>query len=64
MVDPLSVSIGAGASVVAILAALGLYYAGRAPDHIINMREVDNYYRHVSAHQALQDDVGDQGGDA
>lgn len=60
MVDPVSVTIGIGVSVVGILAAAGLYLAGRTPDHIINMRSVASYYRHQSALEALNQDVDDE----
>jgi len=64
MVDPLSITLGIGVSVVGILASLGLYLAGRSPDHIINMRDIAAYHRHQSAIQALAEDVDDSEGDA
>jgi len=64
MVEPLSIAIGAGIAVVVLLAMLGVYLAGRKPDHIINMREVSAYYRHKSAAEALRDDIDDVEGDA
>jgi hypothetical protein len=64
MVDPVSVTIGVGGTVLIATAALGLYLAGRAPDHIINMRAVSSYYRHRSALKSLEDDVDDDGPDA
>lgn len=63
MVDPVSITIGVGATLVTMAAALGLYLAGRAPDHIVDMREVSSYYRHQSALSALEDDVDDDGDD-
>jgi 2-polyprenyl-6-methoxyphenol hydroxylase-like FAD-dependent oxidoreductase len=59
MVDPISVAIGIGAAVAGLLAAGGLYLAGRRPAHVIDMREVSAYYRHVSANEALQQDIDD-----
>jgi len=59
MVEPLSVAIGIGVAVVIILASAGLYFAGQRPDHIVDMREVANYYRHVSANESLEQDVED-----
>lgn len=61
MVDPLSVTVGAGAALVAIAALIGVYLAGwrrsRAPDHVVDMNEVANYHRHVSSNEALSQDV-------
>jgi hypothetical protein len=57
MVDPLSLAIGAGLTIVVVLAMLGLYLAGRQPDHIIDMREIASYYRQQSAAEALQEDI-------
>jgi len=59
MVEPLSVAIGIGAAVVIILASAGLYFAGQRPTYMVDMREVANYYRHVSANEALEQDVED-----
>jgi len=59
MVDPVSVTIGVGVSVVSILAAGGLYLAGRAPDHIINVREVETYERRTASIRALRQDIRD-----
>jgi hypothetical protein len=61
MVDPVSVTIGVASTLVTAAAALGLYLAGRAPDHIVNMREVSSYYRRQSALEALSEDVDDDG---
>jgi hypothetical protein len=59
MVEPLSVAIGIGIGIAALLAGTGLYLLGQKPDHIVNMREVSNYYRHVSANRALEQDIDD-----
>jgi len=59
MVDPVSVTLGIGGTVVAVLAATGLYLAGRRPDHIVNMRAVSSYYRRERALEALEQDVND-----
>jgi len=63
MVDPVSVTIGVALTVVTTAASLGLYLAGRAPDHIVNMREVSSYYRRQSALEALAEDVDDDEGE-
>ena len=63
MVDPISVAIGIGVAVATLLAALGLFLAGQQPDHIVDMREVSSYYRHVSANEALQQDIDDSRGE-
>jgi len=60
MVDPLSITIGIGVAVVLILAGAGLYFAGRAPDHIINVREVETYERRTASIRALRQDVQDE----
>jgi len=63
MVDPLSVALGVGVAAVILLAAAGLYLYGyvrsRGPDHIVDMREVSNYYRHKNSNEALNEDVED-----
>jgi len=64
MVDPVSISIGVGGTVVAGLAAVGLYLAGRRPDHIVDMRAVSSYYRRQNALESLQQDIDDEEGDA
>lgn len=61
MVDPVSVTIGVALTLVITAASLGLYLAGRAPDHIVDMREVSSYYRRQSALEALAEDVDDDG---
>jgi len=61
MVDPISITIGVGACVLALLAAYGLYAAGQRPDHMVNMREVASYYRHSSAQEALSEEVDEDG---
>jgi len=64
MVEPVSVTIGIGIAVAAVLIALGLYLAGRRPDHIVDMREVSSYYRRQQALEALAEDVdGTEGGE-
>jgi len=62
MVEPLSIAIGIGIGVAALLAGFGLYAAGQRPDHMVDMREVSNYYRHKSAMEALEEDVDGNGG--
>ena len=63
MVEPLSVTIGIGVAAVAFLALVGVYLTGfvraRNPDHVVDMREVSNYYRHVNSNEALNQDVRD-----
>lgn len=63
MVDPISAVLGA---VILFLAAATLWAAYRqgaaratSPDHIVDMQEVNAYYRQVSSNQALQQDVQD-----
>jgi len=67
MVDPMSVTIGIGVAVVALLAILGVYLAGfrqaRKPDGIVDMGEISNYYRHKNSNQALAQDVEDRPND-
>jgi hypothetical protein len=64
MVDPVSISIGVLGTVVAALAGVGLYLAGRRPDHIVDMRAVSSYYRRQNALESLQQDIDDEEGDA
>jgi len=64
MVDPVSLSIGAVATITSLTAAYGLYAAGQRPAHIVDMREVASYYRHTSANEALREDMEDSDGDA
>jgi hypothetical protein len=63
MVEPVSVTVGIGASAAGLLAAAGLYLSGyvrsRSPDHIVDMREVSNYYRHKNSNESLNQDVED-----
>jgi hypothetical protein len=61
MVDPVSVTIGVASTLIIAAASLGLYLAGRAPDHIVNMREVQTYYRRRASLRALEEDVDDDG---
>jgi len=63
MVDPLSITIGIGVAVAVGLAAYGLYAAGQRPEHIVDMREVSNYYRHTSTLRALEGDIDDDEGE-
>jgi len=63
MVDPVSITLGIGGTVVATLAGIGLYLAGRRPDHIVNMRAISSYYRRKQALEALQQDVNDDEGE-
>jgi len=63
MVDPVSITIGAGVTLALAGVSLGLYLAGRAPDHIVNMREISSYYRRKQALEALQQDVDDEEGE-
>jgi len=63
MVDPVSITLGIGGTVVAVLAATGLYLLGRQPDHIVNMRAVSSYYRREQGLEALQQDVNDDEGE-
>jgi hypothetical protein len=62
MVDPVSITLGVGGTVVATLAGIGLYLLGRRPDHIVNMRAVSGYYRRKQQLEALQQDVDDDEG--
>jgi len=64
MVDPVSISLGAGGTVVAALAGVGLYLSGRRPDHIVDMRAVSSYYRRQQALESLQQDIDDEEGGA
>lgn len=47
MVDPVSIAIGAGATLVSMLAGLGVFLSGyraaRRPESIVDMDEVQNY---------------------
>jgi hypothetical protein len=63
MVDPVSITLGIGGTVVAALAAVGLYLAGRRPDYIVNMRAISSYYRRKQALEALQQDIDDSEGE-
>lgn len=62
MVEPLSVTIGIGVAITALLAAYGLYAAGQRPAYMVDMREVSRYYKETAAVSALEDDVGDSEG--
>ena len=66
MVDPLSVTVGAGVTVVVMLALLGVFLAGyqaaRRPEHVVDMQEVTNYARHKNSTEALSQDVEADGG--
>jgi len=66
MVDPLSVTVGAGVTVVVLLALLGVFLAGyqtaRRPEHVVDMQEVANYERHKNSAEALSQDVEAGGG--
>jgi len=64
MVDPISISLGAVATLVTITASYGLYSAGQSPGYMVDMREVSNYYRRTAAVEALEQDVEDSDGDA
>jgi len=59
MVDPVSLSIGAVVTIASLLGAYGLYAAGQRPAHMVDMREVSNYYRRTAAAEALQQDIDD-----
>jgi len=47
VVEPLSIAIGAGVTVIALLACMGLYLLGyrtaRRPESIVDMNEIQNY---------------------
>jgi len=64
MVDPVSLSVGALATITALTGAYGLYAAGQRPGYMVDMREVSNYYRRTAAVEALEQDVEDSDGDA
>lgn len=57
VVDPLSVTIGIGAAIAALLAAYGLYAAGQRPEYVVDMREVASYYQHKSTNEALNENL-------
>jgi GMP synthase PP-ATPase subunit len=63
MVDPLSISLGIGFTVLIAAAAVGVYFAGRAPDHIVNVRAVSSYYRRQQALEALNQDIDEYEGE-
>jgi len=59
MVEPISVALGSLAALVALLALTGVYQTGyrrsRAPDHVVDMNEVESYYRRTHAAETLDD---------
>jgi hypothetical protein len=57
MVDPLSITIGIGVAIAAILAGYGLYAAGQRPAYMVDMREVSRYYTETAAVEALEEDI-------
>lgn len=59
MVDPISISLGAVATLVTLTASYGLYSLGQSPGYLVDMREVSNYYRRTAAVEALDQDVED-----
>lgn len=59
MVDPVSITLGVAAAFASIGVGAGLYLFGQSPDHIVNMREVGNYYRRQQALEALDEDIDD-----
>lgn len=59
MVDPVSATIGSIVTLSALLGSYGLYSLGQRPAHVVDMREVSNYYRRTAAVEALEQDVDD-----
>ena len=58
MIDPLSVAVGIGASLLISMAIVGFVLVGyrqaRRPDYIVDMREVSNFYRHANAARRIR----------